>query len=246
MKNIGLYGGTFDPIHKGHINTSIAVQNHMHYSSYRFLPCKIPTLKAPAHATTSQRIKMLEIALQSYPQFEIDLREIKRKTPSYMVDTLISLREEEPNATISLILGYDAFRSLPQWYQWEKILTLANILVINRDKKNVPKNNQELHLINTPVSLQPKESQKNNKNRQSNDFFYHFIKSRQVYNKEIFMQQKAGAIYEFDAGFYPISSTQIRQLIAQSHGELSMALKSIEDLIPCEVLAYIKQQELYR
>ncbi len=236
MSHIALYGGTFDPIHQGHINTSLAIQNHMHFDSYRFLPCKIPALKAPAHATTNQRLTMLQLALSPYPQFELDLREINRATPSYMVDTLTSVREELPHASISLILGYDAFMSLPQWHQWEKIVTLANILVMNRNKQNLSQS------ILTPQDV-PLVGAKNIDVR---SYFYQMIKSHYIENKTDFLKQKAGAIYEYDAGFYPISSTHIRELLKESHEKFSMAARTNERLIPEKVYAYIKQQGLYQ
>ena len=111
MHSIAIFGGTFDPIHNGHILTSLAIQKSFQFSSYRFIPCKVPAIKPASTASTEQRIHMLRLALKNYNQFEIDLREIKRDTPSYMVETLKSLRKDYPYASITLILGFDAFLS---------------------------------------------------------------------------------------------------------------------------------------
>lgn len=142
MQRLAIFGGTFDPIHLGHLKTSLCIQETFKFDSYIFLPCKIPTLKPPSHANPQQRIEMLQLALEPLHAFKIDLREINRDTPSYMVDTLQSFRKEYPNDSITLILGFDAFISLPHWYQWEKLITLSHLLVIQRagwSEKKIPK-----------------------------------------------------------------------------------------------------------
>lgn len=182
MQSIAIFGGTFDPIHQGHIQASLAIQQAFHFDSYRFIPCKLPTLKSASIATAKQRIAMLELAITQYKQFEMDLREINRETPSYMIDTLESIRKENINASITLILGYDAFLSLTQWHCWEQLITVGNLLIINRALSNA-----EL-----PITLQQ------------------LLNKHLTQNKEELLNQKMGVIYQFDAGAYPISSTKIR------------------------------------
>ena len=147
MRNIALFGGTFDPIHNGHIQTSLAITEAFNFDSYLFLPCKTPTLKPPAYASNQQRIDMIQLAIKPYKAFALDLREIHRDTPSYMVHTLTSLQEEHPSDRITLILGYDAFLSLPKWHQWEKVVSMAQLLVMNRQSSvdiDIPKALQNL------------------------------------------------------------------------------------------------------
>lgn len=211
MHTIALFGGTFDPIHNGHLHISSTIQKQFNFDSYRFTPCKIPTLKRSTEANTEQRIKMLELALNGYKEFTLDLREIYRKTPSYMVETLSSVRKDFSKASISLIIGYDAFLSLPKWYQWTRILQLANILVVNRESFN----NQ------LPC-------------KQLNDL----ITAHQVLDKTDFLNKPAGAIHLFNAGAYPISSTEIRDSLKKQ--------QTIDRQLPQEVYEYIKQQGLYQ
>lgn len=190
MKHLLLFGGTFDPVHWGHIRIAQAVQKHWHFDQCLFLPCKTPVLKTQAQASAQDRINMLKNILKYQPKtyhFAMDCREIERKTPSYTVTTLLELRKEYGyKMPITLLLGYDAFCELPQWHQWKTVLTLANILVIARHdhgQQAVPDVLKELmdrHIVNTPVSLST---------------------------------ETHGCIFMFDAGHYEISSSRIRQAL---------------------------------
>lgn len=145
-KPIGILGGVFDPVHLGHIEIAKAVYQQCDLSEIRFIPSKQALLKANAHATAEDRLAMLELACGPYPHFVIDQREIKRDTPSYMVETLTSLRDEFTNTPLCLILGMDALVGLPKWYQWEKIISLAHLIIINRPHCP-PSNTQPLALF---------------------------------------------------------------------------------------------------
>jgi nicotinate-nucleotide adenylyltransferase len=150
MRNIALFGGTFDPIHNGHIQTSLAITTAFDFDSYLFLPCKTPTMKPPAYASNQQRIEMIQLAIKPYNAFALDLREMNRDTPSYMVHTLTSLKEEHPSDVITLILGYDAFLSLPKWHEWEKVVSMAQLLIMNRSSsasKEIPELLQNLSSV---------------------------------------------------------------------------------------------------
>lgn len=131
-KALGILGGTFDPIHQGHLGIAHAALLACQLTEIRFIPCKQPLLKNQAHASTEQRLAMLSIACKPYPNFVIDDREIKRDTPSYMVETLTSLRADYPTSALCLIIGIDAFIDLPQWYHWQQLIDLAHIIIPNR------------------------------------------------------------------------------------------------------------------
>lgn len=186
MQCIAIFGGTFDPIHNGHLQTSVTIQNYFNFNHYLFLPCKIPAIKPAALANNQQRIHMIELALKDHTDFSLDLREIERDTPSYMVETLESFRLEYPKASITLVIGYDAFISLPRWHQWQKIISLANLLVINRDEFA----QQELPEV-----------------------MHEFLQKHQVTEKELIKTNRCGQVYLFDAGNYPISSTAAREAL---------------------------------
>ena len=131
-KKLGIFGGSFDPVHMGHIRTLSKIKKLHDFDEIIFIPSFIVNSRKQIIATPAQRIKMLEISLNKY-SLKIDLREIERKGTSYTVDTLSSLREEHPNADLVLILGSDAFFTLPKWREHEKILDLCNIIVLKRD-----------------------------------------------------------------------------------------------------------------
>jgi nicotinate-nucleotide adenylyltransferase len=129
---IGILGGTFDPIHFGHLRLALEVQQQLNFNEIRFVPCQSPVLDKTAQATIDQRLAMLQLALADQKNFVLDDREIKRETPSYMVDTLISLREEFPQQTMCLIIGNELFPQLLRWHRWQELLELAHFVIVTR------------------------------------------------------------------------------------------------------------------
>ncbi|SMF94048.1 nicotinate-nucleotide adenylyltransferase [Methylomagnum ishizawai] len=131
---IGIYGGTFDPIHYGHLRTALEAKEILGLDQLRLVPCQIPPHRATPGATPAQRLALLEAALaDAEPGFRIDTRELERPGPSYMVDTLESIRAEigdtEP---LCLIAGLDAFLQLHRWHRWRDLPGLAHIAVLRR------------------------------------------------------------------------------------------------------------------
>ena len=205
VTTILIYGGAFDPPHYGHLKTAVAIQNHLHFEKFLFLPCKTAVLKKASLATPRQRMHMLRLALQEYPQFQIDTREIKRDSPSYMVETLISFRQEfGPSAAITLCLGTDAFLQLPHWHASDKLLTLAHLLVITRATFDM-----------SAVSNQMKQ----------------LLTHHQQPNATALLTQPFGSIYYFDAGQYPISSSTLRHQLQTGQNTLDCMPKNVEKYI---------------
>lgn len=129
---IGILGGTFDPVHHGHLRCAVEVQQGCELRELRFMPCGQPPHRRPPLAGADQRLAMLEAATADQPGFTVDARELRRGGPSYTVDTLLSLREELPQAPLCLLLGMDAFLGLPSWHRWERIVELAHVIVMRR------------------------------------------------------------------------------------------------------------------
>lgn len=129
---IGVFGGTFDPIHVGHLRTAHELMTALGLAEVRFVPCRLPPHRPPAVAPEALRLRMLEAALEGLPGFTVDGRELRRPGLSYMVDTLTSLREEVGPRPLCLLLGQDAFLGLPTWHRWREIPDLAHIVVARR------------------------------------------------------------------------------------------------------------------
>ena len=133
---IGIFGGTFDPIHYGHLRTALDVQQYLSLDEVRFIPCGEPAHRNKPIAEPLQRLAMVRAAIAGQEKFTLDDREIRRQGPSYMVDTLASLKEDFKDKSLCLILGTDAFNGLEQWYQWQKIFEFANIVIMQRPAVN--------------------------------------------------------------------------------------------------------------
>ncbi len=129
---IGILGGTFDPIHFGHLRTALDVQQALELTEVRFVPLRNPPHRDPPVATTQQRLEMITAAIADEPKFRLDTREIEQEGESYTVRTLRSLREELVDNHICLIVGSDAFRDFPTWHEPGEILKLAHIVVMQR------------------------------------------------------------------------------------------------------------------
>ena len=188
MPSVLLYGGAFCPVHFGHLNVARRVQRHMHYDHFLFMPCKEPVLDKTATASAHDRVAMLTQALLPYPHFSVDLSEIERSTPSFMVDTLRDFRGKRGvYAPITLLIGMDSVLQLPRWHRWEELLKLAHLLVIDRPGIEMP-------------CAEPLKT---------------WLAQHQTRNKNELLTTPFGKIYRFNAGQYDISSTGIREAIKQ-------------------------------
>jgi nicotinate-nucleotide adenylyltransferase len=130
---VGILGGTFDPIHFGHLRMAVELADSLDLAEVRFLPAARPPHRAEPHVAAQHRVEIARLAIAGNPLFSIDLREFERAGPSYMVDTLASLREElgavQP---LYLLLGADAFLGIPGWHRWQALFDLAHITVAHR------------------------------------------------------------------------------------------------------------------
>lgn len=138
MKPIGVFGGTFDPIHYGHLRTAFEMLQALRFDEVRFMPCGNPPHRDEPIADADLRLEMVKVATDAQSGFVVDDRELRRDGPSYSVDTLAALRDEYPDQSLGLIIGMDAFLGLPRWHHWRKILQLAHIVVAHRPGWRAP------------------------------------------------------------------------------------------------------------
>lgn len=138
MGPIGIFGGTFDPIHFGHLRTAFEILQALRFSEVRLMPCGNPPHRDQPVAASALRLRMVQVATEGQQGFVVDDRELQREGPSYSVDTLAALRSEFPLRPLALVIGMDAFLSLPKWYHWREILQLAHIVVAHRPGWRAP------------------------------------------------------------------------------------------------------------
>lgn len=138
MRPVGVFGGTFDPIHYGHLRTAFEMLQALRFEQVRFIPCGDPPHRGETFATAEDRLEMVRAAIEEQPGFVVDDMEVRRDGPSYSIDTLTTLREEFPKRSLGLILGMDAFLGLPRWHRWTEILDAAHIVVAHRPGWRAP------------------------------------------------------------------------------------------------------------
>ncbi len=138
MRPIGVFGGTFDPVHYGHLRSAFEMLQALDFAEVRFIPCSDPPHRGVTYATAAQRLRLVEVAIVGLPGFVADDRELRRDGPSYTVDTLATLRAEFPDRSLGLIVGMDAFLGLQTWHRWEAILDHAHIVVAHRPGWKAP------------------------------------------------------------------------------------------------------------
>lgn len=212
LKAIGLFGGTFDPIHFGHLRTAWEISNALSLKEVRFIPCHTPPHRKAPSACAQDRLAMVSLAIAATPTFTIDEREIRRGGPSYTIDTLRSIRQELPEESLCLIIGSDAFASFMSWHSWEDIIKLANVIVMHRPGHQEP----------FPAALK-------------NAFEF-------VHEKEILHQKKAGALFFQPVTSLAISATVVREELANSRSARFLIPKSVETYINAQGLYHLLEK----
>lgn len=148
-KKIGIFGGTFDPIHIGHLRMALELKQQLGLDEMYLLPCHQPPHRDAPQVSSEQRAEMLRIALQDCPELQLDERELQRAKPSYTYDTLLELRAElGGEVSLVLCMGEDAFAGLPNWYCWQELIQLAHIVVIARPGWSIPDSGEARNLLN--------------------------------------------------------------------------------------------------
>lgn len=194
---IGIFGGTFDPVHYGHIKPVLAVKQALGLEQIRFIPNRIPPHRESPWLNAGQRLALLELALHEYPDVIIDRRELYRDGPSYMVDTLRSLQDDFPRQGLVLIIGMDVLPGLPGWHHWQQLFALCHLVVTTRPGFSID-----------DIAVQMNASD------------YRFLRQRMTDYADALRQQVTGKILLKSVPQLDISATQIRQKL-QSGEDIS-------------------------
>jgi len=130
---IGIFGGTFDPIHHGHLRAALEVAEALALATVRFVPCGVPPHRAAPHAPAGERRSLIVEAIADEARFALDARELERTGPSYTVDTLRELRAElGARQPLVLLVGADACAGLERWHRWRELFELAHLARLAR------------------------------------------------------------------------------------------------------------------
>ncbi len=178
---IGLFGGTFDPVHFGHLRPALELQQSIGLDEVRLLPSHVPPHRSQPHASPQQRLAMLRAAVADDPAFTVDTREFEREGPSYTLDTLKSLRAEMAGTSLSLLIGMDAFREFTSWHRWREILDYSHLVVMTRPGKLPPEQGELADF----VSLHRAADATTLKSRASGLLLFHPVTQLEISGTEI-------------------------------------------------------------
>ncbi|QDY41310.1 nicotinate-nucleotide adenylyltransferase [Candidatus Pantoea soli] len=186
-----LFGGTFDPIHYGHLRPVEALAQQVGLKQVTLLPNNVPPHRPQPQASAAQRVAMLQCAIADRPLFDIDTRELARPTPSWTVDTLEALRAERgAQQPLGFIIGQDSLLTLHKWHRWQDLLTLCHLLVCQRPGYATQ--------LETPAQQQ-------------------WLNDHLAQNTQQLHHSPAGHIWLADTPLLDISATEIRQ--RRHHGQ---------------------------
>lgn len=219
FNTIGIFGGTFDPIHCGHLRSALEIYETLNLDEMRLIPGKHPPHRTMPNASPEHRLNMVRLALEGSP-LKVDDREMHREGPSYSIDTLMSLRKEYPKASLCMVVGVDAFLGLTTWFQWEKLIQLANIIVMYRTGWTLPNEGPVAELMRT--------------HGLSNT---HALSNNPLNTVNTLNQRTCGCIITQKISALDIAASNIRNIIANG--------KSPAFLIPEKVNDYIQKHNLY-
>lgn len=214
---LGIFGGTFDPIHFGHITPVIEGAEKANIKKVALMPCYIPSHKNPATASSEDRLKMVELVCADYPLFYPDARDINRGKPTFSVDSLKEIRAAMPSTPLCFFIGSDSLQNLLTWHDLQTLFTLCHFIVCERTGDSV-KGMQG----NSNEHMQLKK----------------LLSQRQTFNPEAVHNSLAGHIYIANTQALTMSSTEIRQQLAKN--------QSVEGFLPSKILDYIQQHKLYQ
>lgn len=184
----GIFGGTFDPIHCGHLYLANFLIKHINFSKIIFIPNHIPPHRPQPNASAEQRLNMIKLAIANNHLFTVNDLELKRAAPSYTVETLKTLRKQSTTEQpLAFIIGQDALLNLSTWHQWQSLTDYCHLIICQR-----PGYHQEI----------------------SDPDLKRWFAQHHTKNLQYLHQQPHGGIYLADTPLLTISATEIRQRLS--------------------------------
>lgn len=212
---VGIFGGTFDPIHYGHLRVAEEIVETVGLQKMYFVPAGMPRLRHSPVASSQHRVEIVRLAIQKNPDFVLDEREIYRDSVSYSIDTAREFKQEfGEEVRLCFILGADAFIKLPEWNNWKELFNLCHFIVSTRP-------GYSLTLIKELLSKELREE----------------CSQRWVSNTESLRKDTSGLIFIASTTMLDISATSIRAHIAVG--------RSVRHLVPSVTVNYISENKLY-
>mgnify|MGYP003971491809 FL=1 len=212
---VGIFGGTFDPIHYGHLRVAEEIVETVGLQKMYFVPAGMPRLRYSPVASSQHRVEIVRLAIQKNPDFVLDEREIYRDGVSYSIDTVREFKQEfGEEIRLCLVLGADAFIKLPEWNNWKELFNLCHFIVSTRP-------GYTFTLIKELLSKELREE----------------CSQRWVSNTETLKKETSGLIFIASTTMLDISATSIRAHIA--------AGRSVRHLVPSVTVNYISENKLY-
>ena len=203
MVAIGILGGTFDPVHCGHLQLAVQMRERIGLDRVSLVPAAEPQLRAPPVATATERREMLHAAVAGDATLAVDERELVRAGPTYTVDTLDEMRHEHPREPLCFVLGLDAFLRLEEWERWREIPALAHLAVARRAGASLPRRGSLARLLDECGTADP----------------------------AALRRRPAGLVHVADLSVPDVSASHIRRRLAEGRGVKGLVPPGVLDLI---------------
>ena len=232
--SIAILGGTFDPIHNGHIFPANHVRTWLGIDHITLLPAHIPPHKKSTTANAYHRTNMVKKVCEHEQGFRCDARELNRSSHSYTVDSLNEIKAESPHSQLFFIIGMDSLQTFIQWHHWQEILTLCHLVVNTRP-------NYQINQLSAATQALVEKCHYENICTDNTSFTHTHAKT--FANT---LDKTAGYILFPPETDYDISSTQIRKIISKECKNTDKIDIKSPPLIPKYVMNYIHQHQLYQ
>jgi nicotinate-nucleotide adenylyltransferase len=219
------FGGTFDPVHQGHVRLSLELSRLFQGEKVYLMPCHKPVHKGSVQASPEHRLAMLKLALADYPELEIDTRELMSTEPSYTFNSLCAIRTDVAQEPVAFVIGTDSLLTLPGWYRSDQLAGLTHLIVIERPRTSFILQTAEFQT----ASQQPEQ--------QGIEAVLALGFQRAV-TPGMLEHQPAGLLLSLQLSELDISSSDIRQRVREH--------KSLANLVSDAVAVYISEHKLYQ